>query len=303
MAGISDRALQFGKYNRYRYNGIELDTSLGLDDYEAPLRILDPQVGRWWGLDSKSDDDKNDMLRWSPYTSNKDNPILLKDPKGDCPTCLIGAAIGAAVDITVQVTKNLADGNDLGASFKKIDWTEVGVATVAGAATGGISSFYETATVQGTKTLITEGVAQTMNVAGASVTMQASTGDGNVSAGRVLFDMATDKFLGSLSESLAPKSDATALSRQVDRTSRIAANDPTSSGRAANAAQAKSDLSAVKTGDFAKQSAVSTTMFGASGVAADASKGAAKLSTPTTPIPDSRSSQDATANKIFIPLP
>ena len=81
MAGISSLALQFGKYNRYRYNGIELDTSLGLDNYEAKLRDLDPQTGRWWQVDPKSENTED----ISPYASNNNNPIRFKDPDGDAP--------------------------------------------------------------------------------------------------------------------------------------------------------------------------------------------------------------------------
>ena len=83
MAGISDQALVFGKWNRYRYNGIELDTSLGFDDYETKLRDLDPQTGRWWQVDPKAEQ----MENISPYASNFDDPIKYDDPNGDCPLC------------------------------------------------------------------------------------------------------------------------------------------------------------------------------------------------------------------------
>lgn len=78
MAGISSKAA-LGLENKYKYNGIELDTSLGLDEYEAALRDLDPQTGRWWQVDSETEDQE----MWSPYTSNYDNPILYKDPLGN----------------------------------------------------------------------------------------------------------------------------------------------------------------------------------------------------------------------------
>jgi len=78
MAGISSKAFG-GIENRYKYNGIELDTSLGLDEYEAQLRDLDPQTGRWWQVDPETEAQE----MWSPYTSNFDNPILYKDPLGD----------------------------------------------------------------------------------------------------------------------------------------------------------------------------------------------------------------------------
>ena len=52
MTGISDRALQFGKDNHYKYNkGSELEEKnfsdgSGLDWYDTHLRELDPQLGR-----------------------------------------------------------------------------------------------------------------------------------------------------------------------------------------------------------------------------------------------------------------
>jgi RHS repeat-associated protein len=107
MSGISDQALQFGKYNRYRYNGIELDTSLGLDDYEAKLRNLDPQIGRWWQIDPKSE--KSEYL--SPYASNNNDPIRLKDPDGDEAGCCDWLkAVGDAVSMAAASTAGYLNG-------------------------------------------------------------------------------------------------------------------------------------------------------------------------------------------------
>ncbi len=80
MAGISSKALSFGgPENKYKYNGIELGTELDLDIYEAFYRNLDPQTGRWWQIDPKTEK----MEMWSPYSSNYDNPILYSDKLGD----------------------------------------------------------------------------------------------------------------------------------------------------------------------------------------------------------------------------
>jgi RHS repeat-associated protein len=87
MAGISSKASMFGEpENKYKYNGIEKENDLGLEIYDAQLRELDGQIGRWWEIDPETEN----MEMWSPYASNYDNPITYMDPLGNEPECCKG---------------------------------------------------------------------------------------------------------------------------------------------------------------------------------------------------------------------
>lgn len=79
MAGISSNALKGTKYskNRKEFNGMEHTTDLGLEQYDAFYRTLDPQLGRWWQIDPKPQE------TFSPYAAMAGNPILYSDPLGD----------------------------------------------------------------------------------------------------------------------------------------------------------------------------------------------------------------------------
>ncbi|MBS0027278.1 DUF6443 domain-containing protein [Chitinophaga sp. 22321] len=82
MAGISSKALK-NPYveNRDNFNGIEQTTELGLNQYEAFYRTLDPQIGRWWQMDPAS----SNYMGINPYNCNFNNPISFTDPEGDDP--------------------------------------------------------------------------------------------------------------------------------------------------------------------------------------------------------------------------
>jgi len=113
MAGISSKALKWNyPENQKKYNGVELDTAFGLDVYEAELRYLDPQVGRWWQGDPKIES----MELWSPYASNYDNPIRYNDPLGDeGKDCCSG--------FIIETGKWLSDKLDRIGNSKPVRWT------------------------------------------------------------------------------------------------------------------------------------------------------------------------------------
>ncbi len=61
---------------KFGYNGIELEESLGLNLHEMEFRQYDAAIGRFTGIDPVTHYD------FSPYQAFDNNPILLSDPTG-----------------------------------------------------------------------------------------------------------------------------------------------------------------------------------------------------------------------------
>jgi RHS repeat-associated protein len=78
--------------NEYLYNRKELQEETGLYDYGN--RYLDPLLGRWDVVDKKAEDPTQISL--SPYAYVGNNPINKTDPDGNCPSCIIEAALAIA---------------------------------------------------------------------------------------------------------------------------------------------------------------------------------------------------------------
>ena len=121
---------------RYGFNGMERDEELkGFgNSYTTHFRQYDPRIGRWLTRDPKS----KLLPSYSDYNASLNNPILLNDPNGDIPPFiaagLVGAAIGAAGELTGQALANLALGKS---TFDGIDWGDVVIAGIEGGVIGG----------------------------------------------------------------------------------------------------------------------------------------------------------------------
>ncbi|WP_186774586.1 RHS repeat domain-containing protein [Chitinophaga pinensis] len=111
MAGISSSALKNDAYpvNKKRYNGIEFNTDLELNEYDAFYRTLDPQTGRWKQIDPKIEK----MEAWSPYASNFNNPFRYSDMLGDEPVPIKGffQGLGALFNVVVNNISKVAAQN------------------------------------------------------------------------------------------------------------------------------------------------------------------------------------------------
>src|SRR5690606_26541964 len=132
--------------NRYLYNQgtgektfrTERIFDLGLNVDQSKLRTYDYITGRWWQIDPLADE--GDLVSLTPYNYSYNNPILYNDPEGDCPSCIWGAVIGAAVDYGTQVAVNLVHGKDAGDALTDDDGGSILLSAGVGALTGGLSA-------------------------------------------------------------------------------------------------------------------------------------------------------------------
>ncbi|WP_407268286.1 RHS repeat domain-containing protein [Tenacibaculum maritimum] len=117
---------------------VERQEELGLNVDMTKFRMYDYALGRFTSIDPLAD--ANPQESWTPYQYAYNSPIQYNDPYGDCPWCVWGAVIGGGLEYASQVVSNYSGGQSLTESLTNVDGGKIAVATIAGAATGGIGS-------------------------------------------------------------------------------------------------------------------------------------------------------------------
>jgi RHS repeat-associated protein len=244
---------------------VERQEELGLNVDMTKFRMYDYALGRFTSIDPLAD--ANPQESWTPYQYAYNNPIRYNDPYGDCPQCIWGAIIGAAVDYGLQVAGNLVEGKDLGDALTDVDGTSILLSAGAGALSGGISSISK---LQKAGKVVNTAV----NVAtdtGVSVTTQAIK-DGEVSLKKTLIDVGAGQIVGNAAGNKVGKSAANSakgknLQTKINQQKNIArgkSNKTPKSKANVNKAQTKLD-----THVGTRAAASSTTASGAASTAVE----------------------------------
>lgn len=200
---------------RYKYTGKEFHSFTDMYDYGARWYL--PSIGRWMGVDPLAEE----MPGWSSYSYTFNNPLKYTDPDGRIPAPIIGFGLDVASQMIFE-----------GKSFNEVNYGSAAVSGLAGMASGGVSSVRNFGKAG-------QLVMNTMVDTGESVGKQIISKE-NISGAQILSDVT----MGGIGRKAKVFDDASikVKRRTLDRAQRIAKNDPNSSGRAQNVANAQKSL-------------------------------------------------------------
>jgi RHS repeat-associated protein len=138
--------------NKYQYNGKELNDDFGLGWNHHDWRFYDVAIGRFVTVDRLAEEEDQEQL--SPYHFSYNNPIRYDDPDGQCPTCITAAGMAlleGGIELAGQLLEN-------GGDFRKVDWVDVGVEAIKGAATGSGAGLFARGALEVTGEVVKAGV-------------------------------------------------------------------------------------------------------------------------------------------------
>ncbi|GAA4276820.1 DUF6443 domain-containing protein [Aquimarina mytili] len=229
-----------GRNHIYGFGSKEFTASLNLNTYDFGSRNYMPDLGRWGVIDPKSDDIM--QIDLTPYNYSWNNPTNINDPDGECPWCL-GAAIGFVVEYGVQVATNLAGGQELGDALINVNPGKLLLATVTGAATGGLSSIK----VVGGVAKVYKAVAVSSTAAGGNILKQSLINKNKtIDAVEMMTDAVLENVTLSKVEVPNISDDVIKTSeKQLDRAQRVAGDNPRPS-RAEAVKEAKDKVETLK---------------------------------------------------------
>ena len=262
-SGLPHRTSTNANLQRYKYNGKELITNHGYDQYDYHARGYYPAIMRFTSVDPLAEADYETGM----YVYCGNNPIIRIDPDGRFWNYVIGGAIGAGVDYASQVAVNLVEGKGIKESLTQVDGKSIMVSAVAGATGVGLASLTQKATtvykLGSASSKVVNASTSVLSDAAISAGSQYAK-DGKVSAKNVVVDVVAGQAgrgAGNTAKANAQSSQTgVSYQKQANRATGKAMHNPnTAKSTRAEAAKAKANNYGSKT-ETAVSSATSNTI-------------------------------------------
>lgn len=236
---IADPSLEESSLNRWRYNAKEdLSGIAGIPFSDYGARLADHFTGRWIAPDPMAEK----YYAISPYVFCNNNSVIFADLDGELPQVIVGALGGAGVDIVSQMVVNAVSGNNI----FDIDAKSVMISAIAGASGVGLANVVKKASAAyklGKAATSAAKVGANALVDGTeSVTKSLANGEEIT-----VLNVATDIAIGAMSSEAGDMGRKAAestkefkvMTRQADRSNRVARGSSPESSKARKAADAQ----------------------------------------------------------------